>query len=535
MIMKTRYFKLVTVCLLAVSLFASCLGDLDTLPLDDNELTGEMVYSTPEGYIGMIAKCYAALIQTGQKGGDGGDGDVSGIDEGYSGYTRALFYLQEACTDEIVFQSGGSKGVRAMLYLNWDASTEIVGYPYYRLFMTINYCNEFLRECTESKLQERGVYEALKDEYQYYCAEARFIRALAYTHALDLFRNVPFVTEEDPVGNYLPPRYTGKQLFDYLESELKAIDNDLLDRTACEYGRASRSAAHALLARLYLNAEVYTGTARWTDCITYCNRILTAGYTLEDNYALLFNADNHLRTNEIIYAFPVDSERTMTWGATTYIICGSINNTSDTQLPTDYGVPSGWGSFRLRGEFPNLFDANDGRAMFYTEGQTQSVDVVESQSNGYLSEKWTNLTDAGEAGSPSNDGSASTDFPVFRLADVYLMLAEAVVRGGEGSSRSTALGYVNELRMRAFGNDSGNISDGQMTVDFILDERARELYMECVRRTDLIRYGKFTTAVYLWQWKGGTITGQAVDDKFNIYPIPSTELTANPNLYNENY
>ena len=164
MIMKTRYFKLVTVCLLAVSLFASCLGDLDTLPLDDNELTGEMVYSTPEGYIGMIAKCYAALIQTGQKGGDGGDGDVSGIDEGYSGYTRALFYLQEACTDEIVFQSGGSKGVRAMLYLNWDASTEIVGYPYYRLFMTINYCNEFLRECTESKLRERGVKEALEDE-----------------------------------------------------------------------------------------------------------------------------------------------------------------------------------------------------------------------------------------------------------------------------------------------------------------------------------------------------------------------------------
>ena len=194
-----------------------------------------------------------------------------------------------------------------------------------------------------------------------------------------------------------------------------------------------------MLARLYLNAEIYTGTARWTDCITYCNRILTAGYTLEDDYALLFNADNHLRTNEIIYAFPVDSERTMTWGATTYIICGSINNTSDTQLPTDYGVPSGWGSFRLRGEFPNLFDANDSRAMFYTEGQTQSVDVVESQSNGYLSEKWTNLTDAGEAGSPSNDGSASTDFPVFRLADVYLMLAEAVVRGGEGSSRTCLL------------------------------------------------------------------------------------------------
>ena len=129
----------------------------------------------------------------------------------------------------------------------------------------------------------------------------------------------------------------------------------------------------------------------------------------------------------------------------------------------------------------------------------------------------------------------NTDFPVFRLADVYLMLAEAVVRGGEGSSRSTALGYVNDLRRRAFGNDSGNITDGQLTADFILDERARELYLECVRRTDLIRYGKFTTSSYLWQWKGGVMNGQAVDNKYNIYPIPSTELTANPNLYNENY
>ena len=161
--------------------------------------------------------------------------------------------------------------------------------------------------------------------------------------------------------------------------------------------------------------------------------------------------------------------------------------------------------------------------------------MVENQSNGYLPEKWTNLTDAGEAASNSNDGGVNTDFPVFRLADVYLMLAEAVVRGGEGSSRSTALGYVNDLRRRAFGNDSGNITDGQLTADFILDERARELYLECVRRTDLIRYGKFTTSSYLWQWKGGVMNGQAVDNKYNIYPIPSTELTANPNLYNENY
>ncbi|MDE6467642.1 MAG: RagB/SusD family nutrient uptake outer membrane protein, partial [Muribaculaceae bacterium] len=133
------------------------------------------------------------------------------------------------------------------------------------------------------------------------------------------------------------------------------------------------------------------------------------------------------------------------------------------------------------------------------------------------------------------DIGVNTDFPIFRLAEIYLTAAEAVVRGGSGMDRTEARNLVNELRRRAFGNTDADISDAQLNLDFILDERARELYYELHRRTDLVRFGKFTTAAYLWQWKGGVIDGRAVDARYNIYPIPATELSANPNLKNELY
>ena len=373
------------------------------------------------------------------------------------------------------------------------------------------------------------------------------MRALSYWYMLDLFGQAPYVDETTPNVDYSPEAYTSNQLFEYIESELLAIENEMMEPGTNEYGRADRAAAWALLGRLYLNASVYTGTDRSTDCITYCKKIIDSNvYSLESNYASLFNADNHLRTNEIIYAFPVDATTTVSWGTTTYLCAGAVSNDNSIQNPANYGLTSGWGSYRVRGEFAALFgdgaeaidNSGDSRCLLFTNNGTigQYLDNGVSDDNtGFRSEKSTNLTDAGEIASNTQSNGVNTDFPVFRLADVYLMIAESVLRGGSGYSRSEALDFLNDLRERAYGDESGNITDAQMNLDYIIDERGRELYLECVRRTDLIRFGYFTSDHYLWQWKGGVLAGRGVNNRYNVYPIPANEIAVNPNLSNPNY
>ncbi|WP_372776457.1 RagB/SusD family nutrient uptake outer membrane protein [Mangrovibacterium sp.] len=526
--MKKIYF-----CILVVStlLLASCEKDLDQYP--HTETTSESVYTSAENYNAVLAKIYASFVTTGQERG-GGNADLSSNNG--QDYMRSYFNLQEAGTDELASTWLEGDFIGDLTFLSWDANDSWVSDMYYRIYYTIALSNEFLRNATDERIA--SLPEKEQSEIVQFRADARFLRALAYYHALDLFRNIPFVTEVDPVGAYAPPRYTSTEIFNYIEAELIDIEENLPGRSEVEYGRVSQAAAWTLLAKLYLNAEVYTNEARYTDCITYCNQVLTAGYSLEPDFQKLFNADNHLRTNEIIFSLQVDAMHTVSWGSTTYLICGEVSNTSDYQNPADYGVESGWGMFRVRGELPALYNDADGRKLFFTEGQTQYLDEIDNQSYGYFMSKWTNLTDAGEIASNTADGGVNTDFPLFRLADVYLMLAESVIRGGGGSSSATALELVNELRARAYGDNfesDGRLSASDLTLNFILDERARELAWECTRRTDLIRFGLFTTDSYIWQWKGGVRDGRAVDSKYNYYPIPTSDLTANPNLYNEEY
>ncbi len=518
--------------LVVAAMMWSCTDDLDQYPVVETD--SSKVYAEAGNYKMVLAKIYASYVIAGQEQG-GGNADITSIN-GYD-FMRSYFNLQEAGTDEIAYSWLSGNQMSGIAFLSWDVNDPWVADTYYRCYYTIALCNELIRHCSDSEISKFTAEE--QAEIKVYLAEARFLRALTYYFVLDLFRQGPYVDENTPVASYMPEAYDGKQIFEYIESELvDNVENALLETN--EYGRATRVAAWALLAKMYLNASVYTGEDRSTDCITYCKKIINSNqYWLEPEYAKLFNADNHLRTNEILFSFVVDATTTVSWGATTYIICGSCGNTSS-QDPAKYGLSSGWGMFRVRGEYAEKFgdiaSSTDSRCLLYTDGQTQYLDkAMDDQSQGYFSEKFTNLTDAGEAASSTQATGCSTDYPVFRLADVYLMAAEAVLRGGTGYSRVEALDFVNKVRYRAYGDESGHISDAQLTLDFILDERARELLYEATRRTDLIRYGYFTSDDYIYQWKGGVVDGRAVDSKYNIYPIPASELTANTNLKNANY
>jgi len=516
--MKTKLILLLTGMMCFIVLLTSCTKDLDQFP--SVETTSEQVYTSVEGYQSVLAKLYASFAVAGNGRGDD-DPDMAGTTASW-GYLRVYFNLQEIPTDEMIYTWTGGDNLVDIQFMNWGASDTWVNAMYYRIYYTIAICNEFLRNVTDEKLA--AFAEADQVAIREFAAEARFLRALAYSHAMDLYGNVPFVTEQDVVGAFFPPRITRAELFSYLEGELREIAELLPEGSSHVYGRVGREAAWALLAKNYLNAQVYTGEARYSDCIDYCQKIIDAGYTLQEDYKKLFNADNDQRTEEIIFAIQADVAHTSTWGATTYLVNGPIVGSMKAE---DYGVLSGWNSFRTLREFVGIFNTADTRGDFWTDGQTLDVDDPSSSSQGYSIVKFTNLKDDGTF--VTDEGMVSTDFPMIRLADVYLMYAESVVRGGGGNLQQ-ALDLVNQIRHRAYGSDEGKISTAQLTLDFILEERGRELFWEATRRTDLIRFGRFTGGDYLWQWKGGVVDGRATDAKFNLYPIPVTDMAANPNL-----
>lgn len=525
--MKSTYFRHIALVggIVSSVLTSSCVGDLDRTPF--NEVTSASVYNDPAAYKQAAAKLYAGLALTGQEG-PAGKPDLGGIDEGFSSYLRQYWQLQELPTDEAII-AWGDAGLPELHTMKWSSNNPFVRGLYNRIFYQITSCNEFIREASDAKLSSRGVSGSILTETQTLRQEARFLRALSYWHALDLFGgNVPFITENDAVGSTLPKQTNPKDLFTYIESELKAIENELVAPRQNEYARADRAAAWMLLAKLYLNAEVYGVGNKYAEAAVYAKKVIDSGYTLEAKYDNLFKTDND-KSKEVIFPVAFDGTRTKTWGGMTFLVHAPVGGSMPA---SEYGIDGGWGGIRTTKSFVARFadpsGKTDKRAMFYTNGQNLEIEEVTKFSDGYAIAKFKNISSTGAKGSDLTH--PDTDYPMFRLADAYLIYAEAAQRGASGTDKTLAVQYVNNLRTRAYGNTTNNISTAALTAELILDERARELFWEGTRRTDLIRFNKYTGTSYLWAWKGGVKDGVGVSDDLKIYPIPSTDLIANPNL-----
>lgn len=514
-----------------VLFFGACTDDLNVIPGDDDEFLSEEFFADPGSYRQALAGVYGNLSLTSTTG--TGDSNLEGIDAGTSQYMRTMWYLQDLAADEPIWSYENDEGgaVKAIQRNTWSSTNTILLGNFSRLMFSVALTNEFLRQTTPEMIESRGHTASIGGEIAAFRAETRLLRAFAYYNLMDLYGKATFVTEDDPVGTYQGPEYNREQLFTYIESELMAIESDLVDPRQNEYGRADKAVAWTILAKMYLNAQVYISQDKNTECITYCNKIIGGGFSLASDYYYNFLADNdsnEAAQNEIIFTAVNDGNVTQNYGATTVIINGEVGSLESNTV--ELGAQGWGGALRVRKQFAEKFlngdvPSTDKRNSILTEGRDIEITDIGDRDSGYIITKWKNVTSNGTAG--VNPTFVDTDFPIFRFADVYLMLAEAVVRGGSGATMSDAVSAINKIRDRA---GSTTVTDANLTLDFLIDERSRELYWEGHRRQDLIRFGLFTGGNYNWAWKGGSTNGIALPNYFNVYPIPANNMAANPNL-----
>lgn len=507
--MKTIIIK--SLAILTLVLIASCTDDLNTEPKVELSLD-RLLAEEPDAVEGIVSRLYASFSLSSVEGADKSD---IADDAGESPFLRGIINLQDFTADAMKNRWGDDGLDQLTTTSDWDENNKFFRYLFNRIYFTIPQANNLLAVLNNIDVENKDVI----------IAETRFIRALAYYYLIDTFGKGVLATEEN-FGNSTPlPEASRLELFNYVESELLDIETALPATNS--YGRASRAAGQMLLAKLYLNAEVYTGTSRYDEALAEINKIITeGGFSLTSDFTSLFRADNSNST-EIIFPLIADADTSQSFGNTTYIVNGSLS--TETMVLADFGANDGWAGHRSSeawyGLFGNLETAADIRAsLFWTEGHNFEMTDYREWTDGYPSTKFRNTNATGPNIVTAFSG---TDFPLYRLADAYLMYAECTLRNAAGGDASFALDLVNQVRERS---NAAPITQGELTLDFILDERARELNLEGHRRTDLIRFKRFTGSTYIWPWKGNTPNGTSIPDHYDLFPIPLTALQANPNL-----
>lgn len=313
--MNFKYIKSVlplAVLAIATLGISSCVGDLDVDPINP-QVT--MTWDQAK----VFNKIYAGFALTGQTG-PSGNQDIDDIDEGTSDFTRQIWNANELTTDEAQC-TWGDAGIPEFNHNTWSDSHSMLKGLYYRMYFSITLCNFFL-EKTDGATEAATVQER---------AEVRFIRAMQYYYLMDMFGNVPFVTK---VSSSKAPQYTRAQIYEFVKSELQACEPDMADPRTNTYGRVDKAANWMLQARLYLNAQVYTGTADWTDARDYAKKVMDSGYTLcttgkngYSAYQLLFMGDNNTNGAQVEDIFPIlfDGETTQSYGGMEFLIASTRN------------------------------------------------------------------------------------------------------------------------------------------------------------------------------------------------------------------
>ena len=549
-----KYIICAALTIMMIVGFNSCVKDLDVEPIDPS-LQSDVI---PEQ---LFNKCYSVFATSGNNGGDDVT-DVEDFDGGFQHLFRQMWNSNELTTDEAIC-GWGDGGITSFCYNSWEANHTMLRGYYYKLGIGISFCNHYL--------DVFGDYDATMS------AEIRFLRAFQYYLMMDAFGNIPFATEV--TDN--PPQHTRDQVFGFIEKELKDIigegggDQVLSDPMPKkygqqDYGRVDKAAAWMLLARLYLNAEIYTGTEQWAKARDYAKKVMDSPYKLHTEgyegvgidgvyrkwsaYQMLFMGDNGTNGASIEAVFPViqDGIRTTSYGGTNFLIASTFDadmhpNPYDPSEVNGLYDNNTWGGNRARPELIKKFfkdidapighaydvaeAAGDDRALFETEGRYLNVEDVSNFIYGYAIAKFTNFKCDGSKGSDLRFPDSHLLY--MRSAEAYLTYAEAVTRlAGGGAVPADGLQAINALRTRAHANQKTSCS-----LNDILDEWSREFYFEGRRRVDLIRFGKFGGATdYKWQWKGGVYVGRDFEAWRNVFAIPTDDLLVNPNLkQNEGY
>ena len=519
-------------------MLTACVGDLNTIPLNPTDVTSETAYGADEaGYLSGLTKLYFQLVSNDTQ-------DLKVTDGGASEFIRCLWSTQEVTTDAAknAWPDGWVNDLNKNTWRG-DVLNDAVYGVYVRSLQGVAYINEYLRQTSDDKLATRGVSDELKAKIHQFRDEARFLRAYFYWALIDSFGNVPFSTEESPFGGgYNPPQTSRAEIFNYIVEELEYLASDESAMPAAQscYPRADKGSCLGLLARVYLNAEVYTGTAMWAEAKTTCEKIYKMPYKLATNYDELFRGDNGENADargEFLFAAAYDSDHTQSWGGTTYLTCGSLNGDDGPIYLT--GSTDGWSGNRLPGDYVNKyfnvsevnFETGDYKCddkrgeFFYIKGRKEMEDAdLLVFTSGWSCIKYTNIpsTDkTGEKYAAIATTLSDIDYPLIRLGEIHLIYAEACMHAGGDASAQLAA-----LAARA-----GVEAPAAVTEDFLIAERARELMWEGHRRTDLIRYGKFTSKNFPWPFKGGSFQGNVdLGDHMNLFPIPISELTTNLDL-----